>query len=30
VLVFAVGCVMGAAGAALTFTLGAGLFHKLF
>jgi hypothetical protein len=29
-LVFAVGCVLGAAGAVLTFTLGAGLFHKLF
>ena len=29
-LVFLVGCVLGGAGAALTFTLGAGLFHKLF
>ena len=30
ILVFAVGCVLGAAGAVLTFTLGASLFHKLF
>lgn len=30
VVVFAIGCVLGAAGAALTFTLGAEVFHKLF
>jgi hypothetical protein len=30
IVVFAVGCVLGAAGAALTFTLGAEVFHKLF